>query len=33
MIPVLAQAIGGEKLSIYNPDVSARYPLNAVPSK
>src|SRR5207253_1519297 len=30
MIPVAAQAIGGEKLSIYNPDVDARYPLNAV---
>jgi hypothetical protein len=30
MIPVVAQAIGGEKLSIYNPDVDPRYPLNAV---
>jgi hypothetical protein len=30
MIPVVAQEIAGEKLSIYNPEVSPRYPLNAV---
>jgi hypothetical protein len=30
MIPVAAHTIGGEKLSIYNPDVDARYPVNAV---
>jgi hypothetical protein len=30
MIPVVAETIGGEKLSIYNPDVNPRHPLNAV---
>jgi hypothetical protein len=30
MIPVVAETIGGEKLSLYNPDVNPRYPLNAV---
>ncbi len=30
MIPVVTQDIGGEKLSIYNADTDARYPLNAV---
>src|SRR5207248_1522077 len=30
MIPVVAQDVEGEKVSIYNADTGARYPLNAI---
>jgi hypothetical protein len=29
MIPVIAQEIAGDKVSVYNPDADARFPLNA----